>query len=148
MYETFKVFLILVLIVRMVTINFPESYEILRKGSEFNMDREMQKRYALLKYLIGNDNSLIYVTGWSLTHVLWGIIVGIIVLIKQYHYHELTFGNYLLELIIIHSLWELFQFAIEITPYWTLRGWGDTATDTVLFMTGTLLPFIATNHSY
>jgi hypothetical protein len=147
MFEFYTIFVFIILIVRMFTIHYPESTSFIRLLSEFRLDRSQQKDFDLLKYVIGNDKSLLYVTGWSILHMTWGIGIGIFVLIKQYGQGILTLSNYLTECLIIHSLWELYQVATEMTPYWTLRGWTDVTTDTVLFTMGAMLPFISTSHN-
>lgn len=148
MYESYTAIALLIILIRIVTLQFPESLNALRHMSEFNMNREEQKKYDLLKYIIGDDDSFIYITGWSVLHFTWGIFLGVVILIKQYAERRLTLTNYIVELLIIHSLWELYQLSIEITPYWTKRAWWDISTDTVMFMIGTLLPYIATSHTY
>lgn len=87
-------------------------------------------RTFLERYWIGNDKTLIYVTNWSLMHVLSGILVGAILLNKfpEYSYYWTGFW--------VHSVWELWQVLVKNTPYWTLRGFLDIWMDTLLFMIG------------
>jgi hypothetical protein len=118
----------------------------MRRWNEFNLSHRKQLQMNLRRYIVGDDKSLFYLWGWSLVHLTWGIYIGVGVLIYLNAIGSLTLPRYLLECLIIHSIWELLQMAIEITPYWKLRGWIDTGVDSAIFMGAAMLPFIATNH--
>ena len=87
-------------------------------------------REVLERYWIGNDRSLVYITNWSLMHVLSGILTGALLLryAPTWNYYWTGFW--------IHTVWEIWQALVKNTPYWTLRGRIDILTDTVLFMGG------------
>lgn len=90
-------------------------------------------RTVLERYHIGNDRSLVYVTNWSLIHLVSGFLTGIVLLsfFPTYDYYWTGFA--------VHTVWEIWQVLVSNTPWWTLRGWVDIGTDTVLFMLGMLL---------
>lgn len=87
-------------------------------------------RTVLEHYWIGSDRSLLYVTNWSIIHLLSGILIGYILTthFPEESYYSVGFW--------IHTLWEVWQIVVKNTPYWTLRGKLDVVTDTVLFMGG------------
>jgi len=85
-------------------------------------------RTFLEQYWIGNNRSLIYVTNWSILHIVSGILIGYYLETYQPTYSYYSTGFW------IHTVWELWQILVKNTPYWTLRGQVDVVTDTVLFM--------------
>ena len=87
-------------------------------------------RTVLERYWIGNDRSLVYITNWSLMHILSGILTGWLLMryAPDWDYYWSGF--------VIHSLWEVWQILVKNTPYWTLRGRIDVVMDTLLFMGG------------
>jgi hypothetical protein len=89
-------------------------------------------RMFLERYWIGNDNTFIYVTNWSIVHILSGILTGYLLLTyaPSSSYYRTGFW--------VHSAWELWQILVRNTPYWTLRGLVDVGMDTLLFMLGML----------
>lgn len=87
-------------------------------------------RTVLEHYWIGNDRTLIYISNWSLIHLLSGILTG--VLLMEYA----PTWNYYWSGFWIHTIWEFWQIVVKNTPYWTLRGRVDVVTDTALFMGG------------
>lgn len=95
-------------------------------------------------YHIGNSKSLIYVTNWSLVHLMSGILVGYILYTyySEYDYYWTGFW--------IHNAWEFWQWIIYNTPH-TLRGVLDIGMDTFLFMSGMVFfstLFTGNNHEY
>ncbi len=87
-------------------------------------------RAFLEQYWIGNERSVVYITNWSLVHLVSGFLTGYILATywPTYAYYWTGF--------LIHSVWELWQILVKNTPYWTLRGRVDVVTDTVLFIGG------------
>ncbi len=87
-------------------------------------------RTFLEYYWVGNDQSLVYITNWSLMHVVSGVLIGYLLSTywPNYAYYWTGF--------LIHSAAELWQIAVKNTQYWTLRGRVDVVTDTILFMIG------------
>jgi hypothetical protein len=47
--------------------------------------------------------------------------------------------NILFYSLFIHTLWELWQISIRMTPYWTYRGRNDVLMDTLAFLIGAAL---------
>jgi hypothetical protein len=86
-------------------------------------------RTFLEQYWIGNDQSLVYITNWSILHMLSGIAVG-------YSLNYRSPSAYYWTGFLIHTAWELWQILVKNTPYWTLRGRVDVVTDTGMFMGG------------
>ncbi len=84
----------------------------------------------LEQYWIGDDQSLFYVTWWTLIHFFSGIFTGY--LLVQYK----QIGAYYLSGFLIHTLWEIWQVIGKNTPYWTARGQLDIGVDTAAFMLG------------
>lgn len=86
-------------------------------------------RTFLERYWIGNDQSLFYVTNWSIVHALSGVLIGYLLLQNDSYYAT---GFY------IHTLWEVWQLAVRNTQN-TLRGTIDVFTDTAFFLLGMFL---------
>jgi hypothetical protein len=84
--------------------------------------------------LIGSTEKTFYVSGWSIVHLINGIIVGYI-----YLYFKWERRLYFFKLFIIHTLWELWQMLIGMSHPYKLSGHNnliDTLMDTLLFMVG------------
>lgn len=91
---------------------------------------------GLSTYILGNDQTQIYISLWSVNHLLSGIMVGYML---RYHTEIRTQEKRYMTGIIIHTLWEFFQIAVENTELTNLRGQIDVVMDTVLFMLGMML---------
>lgn len=87
-------------------------------------------RTVLEHYWVGNNRSLLYITNWSILHIVSGILIGYYLDTYQPTYSYYSTGFW------IHTVWEIWQILVKNTPYWTLRGKLDVITDTVLFMGG------------
>lgn len=87
-------------------------------------------RKVLERYHFGNNKSLLYITNWSLIHLVSGFLLGLVLLsvYPSYDYYWTGFW--------IHTVWELWQILVSNTPWWTLRGQLDVVMDTALFMAG------------
>ena len=83
-------------------------------------------RNILETYIIGNDKSLFYITLWSFMHLLSGLLFSFV-------------NNSLVNYIIVHTLWELWQIYIGMTRINTLRGMIDVFVDTIMGILGFLL---------
>lgn len=92
-----------------------------------------QVRAFLEFYYIGSDTSLVYITNWTLVHILTGIILAL------YFFPSMTNQAALWRIFWIHSAWELWQIIGQNTPIYTLRGILDVAMDTVATMLGAWL---------
>jgi hypothetical protein len=82
-------------------------------------------------YLIGNNDSLIYLNIWSLLHLLTGFIITR--LLQRWTTWSVV--GVLVTGLIIHTLWEYWQFLIQSTPR-NLRGLIDAVMDTFMFVIG------------
>jgi hypothetical protein len=82
-------------------------------------------------YHIGNDDSLFYINNWSIVHFLTGILIGgILKMFKKSNY------EIIIQSLILHTIWEIWQVFIKNTNIDTLRGKIDIIVDTILFMSG------------
>jgi hypothetical protein len=86
------------------------------------------------KDLIGNSKQTFYVSGWSIVHLINGIIFGYL-----YLYFNGDSRFYIFKLFILHTLWELWQMLIGMSKPYKLTGRSniiDTIMDTIFFMIG------------
>jgi hypothetical protein len=80
-------------------------------------------RDVLETYLIGDDKSLFYISLWSFMHMLSGVLFSFV-------------SNSLQGYLVIHTIWELWQIYIKMTPIHTVRGAIDIFTDTFMGVLG------------
>jgi len=80
-------------------------------------------RNILETYIIGNDTSLVYITLWSFMHSLSGVLFRFV-------------NNSLQDYIVVHTIWELWQIYIGMTPIHTARGVIDIFVDTLMGIIG------------
>lgn len=88
----------------------------------------------LLIELIGTYKKTFYISGWSIVHFISGIISGYI-----YLYFKGDSRSYLVNLFIIHTIWEFWQILIGMSKPYRLTGRNnliDSIMDTILFMLG------------
>ena len=84
--------------------------------------------------LIGTSKKTFYISGWSIVHLINGIIIGYI-----YLYLKGDIRLYFLKMFIIHSMWEYWQMLIGMAKPYKLTGRSnliDTIMDTIFFMIG------------
>lgn len=84
--------------------------------------------------LIGTSKKTFYVSGWSIVHLISGIIIGYI-----YLYFKGDTRLYTLRLFIIHTIWEVWQVLIGMSNPHKLTGHNnliDIIMDTIFFMLG------------
>ncbi len=94
-------------------------------------------RRWLNRYIVGDETTLFYLNRWSVLHFLSGIFVGYI--LRGIGVRGGVGSNtYYIMLLIIHTVWELWQIIINMTQL-TLRGFIDIITDTLVFMLGGIL---------
>lgn len=89
-------------------------------------------RSFLETFIYGNYKQSIYITYWSIMHLLSGIVVAYV--FKYYEITEPYFKGF-----IIHSLWELWQIFIGMSYPYKFTGKNnifDILLDTVFFMFG------------
>ena len=87
------------------------------------------------------SNLIFYIQWWSIVHFISGIVVGFL-----YLYYGYQIQNYFLYMLIIHTLWEIWQVTIGMSKPYNLIGRNgliDTITDTTLFMIGAYLYFVS-----
>ena len=84
--------------------------------------------------LIGTSKKTFYVSGWSIVHLINGIIFGYL-----YLYFKGDNRLYMFKLFIVHSIWEFWQMLIGMSKPYKLTGRSnivDTIMDTIFFMLG------------
>lgn len=87
--------------------------------------------------LLGTSNKTFYVSGWSIIHLINGIIIGYI-----YLYLKGDDRFYLYKMFIIHTMWELWQMLIGMAKPYKLTGRSnliDTIMDTIFYMVGAFI---------
>lgn len=97
----------------------------------------------LEKDIIGSSKKTFYISWWSVIHIINGILFGWL-----YLYYSFPIRNFLLNMFIIHTLWELWQMIIGMANPMKLTGKSnliDTIIDTLLFMGGSYTSFIIHN---
>ena len=108
-----------------------------RSGDAF-LPKNIRKHYLDPPFL-GNTNTY-YINGWSILHFLSGILSGYIYLYLQFPIQE-----YYPRLLVLHTIWELWQVFIGMTSLFRWKGGdglADTLIDTIFFMLGTTLPVL------
>lgn len=100
---------------------------IYRSGDIF-LPKEV--RTFLQYYWLGNDTSLFYIINWTFMHFLSGVLTA--------HTLSVWFPklNLFWTAFWLHTLWELWQMAIGMTKFKTLRSQIDTVVDTIVFLIG------------
>lgn len=86
---------------------------------------------------IGSSEKTFYVSGWSIVHLISGIIMGYI-----YLYFKGDRKLYALKLFILHTMWEFWQTLIGMAKPYKLTGRSnliDTIMDTIFFMFGAFI---------
>lgn len=85
------------------------------------------------------NNYSFYINGWTFMHYFSGILLGAI-----YLYFKKPIQSYYIYLLIIHTIWELWQVFIGMAKPWKLTGHSnliDTFVDTIVFMLGAYMVF-------
>lgn len=107
---------------------------IYNSGDAFLPDNIKQ----ILSYdIIGSHKKTFYISGWSIVHFINGIIFGYL-----YLYFRYDKKYYIINLVILHTLWEFWQIIIGMSRPYSLSGRSnliDTFVDTILFMSGALI---------
>jgi hypothetical protein len=92
----------------------------------------------ILSYdIIGSHKKTFYISGWSIVHFINGILFGYL-----YLYFKYNKKDYIINLLILHTLWEFWQIIIGMSRPYSLSGRSnliDTFLDTILFMSGALI---------
>jgi hypothetical protein len=87
--------------------------------------------------LIGTSKKTFYVSGWSIVHLINGIIFGYL-----YLYFKGDNRFYMFKLFIMHTIWEFWQMLIGMSKPYKLTGSSnlvDTIMDTIFFMLGVFI---------
>ena len=103
-------------------------------------------RSLLEKGVYFDNTQTFYINGWTGIHFLAGYISGII-----YFKLDKPLDQYFLNMVMIHTLWELWQVFIGMAKPWRLSGPSnliDTIVDTVAFMGGAYLVKIQNTNGY
>ena len=88
-------------------------------------------------FLYGNDYKFFYINGWTIMHIISGIVFSYI-----YLYYGYNKRDYYYNLFIIHTIWEAWQIFIGMSKPFTLTGHNnglDIIVDTTAFMCGTYI---------
>ena len=112
--------------------------QVLLDSSRFFLPKDIDN--FLNTYIVGSNDSLFYVSYWSIVHFTSGLVFGFMIskfLITKNDSHPMN--DYYLKAIILHTVWELWQIFIESTDISKPRGMIDTVVDTVFFMMGAFL---------
>ncbi len=86
---------------------------------------------------IGTSTKTFYVSGWSIVHFINGIILGYL-----YLYFKGNRKQYFFKMLILHTIWELWQMLIGMSKPYMLTGRSnliDTIMDTLFFMLGAFI---------
>ena len=84
--------------------------------------------------LVGSSKKTFYISGWSVIHLISGILLG-------YFYLHFRWDTkmYICNMFLIHGTWELWQIFIGMSKPYKLTGYSnliDTIMDTIFFMLG------------
>ena len=85
-------------------------------------------RRFLQTYLVGDETSLLYISYWSILHLISGVLFALLVGPRRTDIALLGF--------FVHTCWEAWQILIGMSPVATARGFVDLIVDTVMFMFG------------
>ena len=87
-------------------------------------------RTFLESYHLGDSKSTVYITNWTLVHFMSGILTGWLLLnyAPKWNYYWVGFWG--------HTITEVWQIMIGMTPVHTIRGILDIGMDTLWFMGG------------
>lgn len=110
--------------------------KILYESSHFFVPKKIKN--ALDKHIYGSYEDTFYLNYWSVIHFLSGVLSGYI-----YIYLDYPKKKYFINMIIIHTLWEIWQFIIGSSSL-KISGKNnifDVLVDTILFMLGSLIPY-------
>jgi hypothetical protein len=93
--------------------------------------------------LVGSSEKTFYIDGWSIMHLLCGVLIGFL-----YLYYKGNTNFYFIRLLLLHTIWELWQTLIGMAKPYKLTGSNnliDSIVDTILFMLGAYIIRIIMN---
>jgi hypothetical protein len=91
-------------------------------------------RNPLMANIVGSSQKTFYISGWSIIHIINGILFGYLYLVFKY-----DMKRYVINMLILHTCWEGWQMLIGMSNPYKLTGPNnliDTFMDTLLFMVG------------
>jgi hypothetical protein len=91
-------------------------------------------RNPLMANIVGSSQKTFYISGWSIIHIINGILFGYLYLVFKY-----DMKRYVINMLILHTCWEGWQMLIGMSKPYKLTGPNnliDTFMDTLLFMVG------------
>jgi hypothetical protein len=94
---------------------------------------------VLRRDILGSAEKTFYISGWSIIHFISGILFGYL-----YLYFKYDITLYALNMLILHTCWEVWQILIGMSKPYKLTGTSnivDTLVDTLLFMCGAYITF-------
>ena len=84
---------------------------------------------------IGSKKNTFYLEGWSIIHFIIGLLIGYL-----YLYFQQDLNLYYYKMLILHTIWELWQMLIGMAKPYKLTGRSslvDSVIDTIIFLAGT-----------
>ena len=90
--------------------------------------------------LIGSSRDTFYISIWSIVHFLSGIFIGFFYLFMKW-----SVPAYMLNMFVLHTIWECWQILIGMSKPYMLTGRGnlvDIVVDTLMFMLGAYLALL------
>ena len=113
--------------------------DVLFNSGDVFLPKNVRDTLAIILYKYPNDekNYSFYIQGWTFIHFINGIIFGYLYLYLNYNKN-----NYIINLFILHTLWETWQVFIGMSKPWKITGRNniiDFIVDTTAFMLGTLI---------
>ena len=106
----------------------------------------MRVKGVLNTFLYNTPNNSFYINGWSILHLLSGILLGLLYLFLGKE--ETTFYFHLF---ILHTIWELWQVFIGMAKPWRRTGDSnliDSIVDTGMFMMGAYVALSVYNTAF
>lgn len=112
-------------------------HKMLYNSGDFFLPKSIKELLDKSFYMTKNHS--FYINGWTFVHYFSGVLVGAI-----YLYLNKPIHSYYIYLLILHTLWELWQVFIGMAKPWKLTGHSnliDTFVDTIVFMLGAYITF-------
>lgn len=110
--------------------------KILYESGDIFLPKKIKNK--LETHIYGSYKDTLYITYWSIIHFISGIIFGYL-----YLYLDYSEDDFLINMIIIHTIWEIWQFIIGMNKikYVGKNNIVDSLLDTIFFMFGSLIPY-------
>jgi len=101
---------------------------------------------VLNTYLYNTPNNSFYINGWSIVHLFSGILLGLL-----YLFLGKEEPSFYVHLLILHTIWELWQVFIGMAKPWRRTGNSnliDSVVDTGMFMMGAYVALSVYNTAF